>query len=66
MAVDTARISAEARQVEFRRGLLLVLAAVLYGIGWTARRVFVLIWRAIAWSWTAIRLGWQEAAPKRT
>lgn len=65
MAVDIGRISTEARDVQFRRGLLLVLAAILYGIGWAARKLFVVVWLVLAWSWTAVKLGWQEAAPPK-
>ena len=66
MTVDTARISAEARQIEFRRAFLTALASILYAIGWTARKVFVVAWLVLAWSWTAVKLGWLEAAPKRS
>lgn len=65
MTVDIARIGAEARQVEFRRAFLTVLAAILYAIGWTARKIFVVAWLVLAWSWTAVRLGWREAAPRK-
>ncbi len=63
-ALDIGRISDEARQIQFSRGLLTLIAAVLYAIGWTARKVFVVLWLVFAWSWAAVRLGWREAAPK--
>lgn len=66
MAVDIGRIGAEARDIQFRRVILTVLAAILYAIGWTARKIFVVAWLVLAWSWTAVKLGWQEAAPKKT
>lgn len=66
MAVDIGRISAEARQIDAKRVILTILAAVLYAAGWTTRKVFVVLWLALTWSWAAIRLGWREAAPKRT
>ena len=62
--VDLAVINTEAKQVQFSRFVLTLLAGVLYGIGWTVRKLFVVLWLAIAWSWTALKLGWQEAAPK--
>ena len=62
--VDIGRINAEARDIQPGRVVLTVLAAVLWGIGWTARKTFVVAWLVLAWSWTAVRLGWQEAAPK--
>lgn len=63
-ALDVGRITEQARQVNFTRAFLTALAAVLYAAGWTTRKVFVVLWLVAAWSWTAVRLGWQEAAPK--
>lgn len=39
--------------------LLILLAAggVLFGVGWTARRV---VWPALVWMSAAVRLGWEE------
>ena len=48
-------ITAQAREVHFGRALLTVIAAVFYALGWAAGRFFF----AAAWSWTAVRLGWQ-------
>lgn len=64
MTVDIGRISAEARQIEFRQAFLTALASILYAIGWAARKVFVVLWLALTWSWVAIRAGWRDAAPK--
>lgn len=61
--VDLAVINTEAKQVQFSRFVLTLLAGVLYGIGWTARKILAALWFAAAWSWTAVRLGWQEAKP---
>lgn len=66
MAVDIARINAEARQIHFGRMVLTVLAAILYAIGWITRKVFVVLWLTLTWSWAAIRIGWRDAAPKPT
>jgi hypothetical protein len=63
-ALDIGRISEEAKQLQFGRGLLTIIAAILYAIGWTARKVFVVAWLVISWSYAAVRLGWREAAPK--
>ena len=63
MAVDIAQISAQAREVQFRRAFLTALAGMLYAAGWTARKVFVVLWLALTWSWIAIRSGWRDAAP---
>lgn len=39
------------------RALVTGLAAVLFGVGWLAGRV---VWPALVWSATAVRLGWDE------
>lgn len=54
------RISAEAREVHVSRAVLTVIAALLYGCGWLAARTCTLIWLICAWSFTAVRIGWQE------
>lgn len=59
--VPVERISAEARQVDVGHTVLTLLAAVLYGIGWLAGKVLGTIWLAIAWSATAVKVGWTEA-----
>jgi hypothetical protein len=59
--VDIGRITAEAREVQFRRAVLTALASVLYAVGWIVRKVFAVLWLVLTWSWTAIRLGWQDA-----
>ena len=64
-ALDIGRINEEAREVNFTRAFLTAIAAILYAIGWIARKTFVVLWLTLAWSWTAVRLGWQEAAPKK-
>jgi hypothetical protein len=55
------RITVEARDVELGRAVLTAVAAVLFGIGWLAAKVVGVVWLTIAWSWTAVRLGWTEA-----
>jgi hypothetical protein len=59
--VPLERISAEAREVRFGRTLLLLLAGLLYGVGWVAAKAFILLWRAVAWMGVAIKVGWTEA-----
>lgn len=39
------------------RGVVTGLAAVLFGVGWLAGKV---VWPALVWSATAVRLGWDE------
>lgn len=59
--VPLERISDEAREVRFGRTVLLLLAGLLYGIGWVAAKAFTLLWRAVAWMGVAIKVGWTEA-----
>lgn len=37
--------------------LLYVLGGVLYGVGWSARRV---VWPALVWAGSAVRVGWED------
>jgi hypothetical protein len=60
-------ITARAKQIQFSRFLLTVLAAMFYGIGWLTARTFGVIWLALTWSAVAVKVGWQEGrktAPK--
>lgn len=59
--VPVDRINAEARKVEFTRTVLTVLAGLLYGVGWVTAKTFAVLWLALAWSATAVRVGWVEA-----
>lgn len=62
------RITAEARQVHFWRTVLTVIAAVLFATGWIAYKSVAVLWLALTWSGTAVRLGWRDAreSSKRT
>lgn len=67
-AAVTHRITAEARQRDFRRTavaalrvVLTAIAAVLYGLGWTAAKTLAAAWFIAAWTGAAIKVGWQEA-----
>ena len=54
------QITAQARQVRFSRTLLTVIAALLFGLGWLVAKAFGVLWLAVAWSATAVKVGWQE------
>jgi hypothetical protein len=69
-AVDIGQITAEARKIQpgdvagkALRLLLVIIARVLWGVGWAVRKTFAVLWLAATWSWTAIKLGWQDASP---
>jgi len=60
-------ITDRARQIQFSRVLLTVLAGMFYALGWIAARTFGVIWLALTWSAVAVKVGWQEGrktAPK--
>jgi len=59
--VPVDRITVEARQVRVGRTVLTMIAAVLYGIGWAAAKLLGSLWLALAWSGTAVKIGWTEA-----
>lgn len=58
--VPVDRITAEARQVHAGRALLLASAAVLYAVGWCAAKTVAVLWLAAAWTFTAVKVGWQD------
>jgi hypothetical protein len=59
--IPVERITAEARQVHFRRTALTLLAGLFWLIGWSVAKVFGALWFAGAWAATAIRIGWADA-----
>ncbi|ANN16244.1 hypothetical protein SD37_11710 [Amycolatopsis orientalis] len=63
--VPVDEITAEARQIQFGKTVLLGVAAVLFGLGWVVGKTFVVLWRAFAWSATAVKVGWREAQGSR-
>jgi len=64
--VPVDEITAQAKQVKFGRAVLTLIAAVLFGLGWVTSRAFAVLWLAFAWSWTAVRVGWEaEHGPSR-
>lgn len=61
-------ITRQAREVHPARTLLTWVASLLFGIGWVAFKVFVVIrkvlavlWLAGAWMFVATRTGWRQA-----
>jgi hypothetical protein len=64
--VPVDEITAQARAVRPGRAALTLAAAVLFGLGWVTSRAFALLWLVFAWSWTAVRVGWEaEHGPSR-
>ncbi|HEU4542211.1 MAG TPA: hypothetical protein VFR23_13870 [Jiangellaceae bacterium] len=59
--VPLERITTEAREVHVGRTLATLIAGLLYLVGWVAARVFAVVWFGVAWSATAVKVGWEEA-----
>jgi hypothetical protein len=59
--VPVDRISKQAKEVRFWRTVATVLAGLLWGLGWCAAKVCALVWLALAWAVTAVRVGWADA-----
>ena len=60
-------ITEQAQQVRPGRAALTVVAAVLFGIGWIAARVFAVVWLAAMWCGVAVREGWRAShGPSRS
>jgi hypothetical protein len=53
------QIRAEARELHPLRTLLLILAGLLFGLGWVAAKVLRVLWAAVAWSAAAVKVGWR-------
>lgn len=63
--VPVEQINRQAREVHFWRTVLLVLAGVLFGVGWLAAKGFAVLWLAVAWTATAVKLGWAAGRASR-
>lgn len=63
--VPVDRITSEAKDIQFWRTLLTVLAGLLYGIGWVAAKTVAAVWRAACWAAVAVKVGWTDARKPR-
>jgi hypothetical protein len=63
--VQLDRITAEARQIEIGRTLLTLIAVVLYAVGWLVGFVIKAAFVVVAWSFAAVKVGWNDARPRR-
>lgn len=64
--VPVERINRQAREIHFWRTVLTLLAGLLFGLGWLTAKVFAVAWLAMAWTATAVKVGWQEARKPAT
>ena len=59
------RIERRARHARPGRAVLVVIAAVLFGVGWLAYKAWSAAWFALAWGGSAVVEGWQQARTGR-
>lgn len=59
--IPVEQINAEARKLDPVKVALTALVLVPFLLGWTARKV----WLLLAWTWTAVLAGWREAGRPR-
>jgi hypothetical protein len=59
--VPVSRITEDAKQVRFGHTVLALVAGLLYGLGWLTAKAFGLVWFALAWAGTAVKIGWVDA-----
>ena len=55
------RIEARARHARPGRAVLVVIASVLFALGWLACKALAVAWLAVAWCGSALAEGWQTA-----
>jgi hypothetical protein len=54
------RVNAQAKDLEFWRTVLTVVAAVLYGLGWVIGWVFKGTWLVLSWCFAAAKVGFLD------
>lgn len=59
--VPAGRVGTRTWDVRPGRAVLTVIAAVLFGLGWVAAKTSRAVWPALAWTGTALAIGWDEA-----
>jgi hypothetical protein len=59
--VPVEEIRAEARDIQFGRTVLTVLVGVLFALGWVVGKA----WRSVAWSFAAVKVGFQAGRTPR-
>ena len=60
------QVHAEARELRPLRVLLTLLALPFFLIAFAARLVFVVIWVALTWCWSALVVGWRAAQREKS
>lgn len=63
--VPVEQIRTEARTVRFLPALLALVTAILFGVGWLVGKAFAVLWLALVYAGTAVKVGFRAArAPK--
>jgi uncharacterized membrane protein YedE/YeeE len=57
------RIEARARHARPGRAVLVVIASLLFGLGWAACKACAVAWLALAWCGSALAEGWISGRP---
>lgn len=58
------QIREESRQLDPVRVLLTLAMVLPLVVGWSARKVFLVVWTCFSWTWTAVVVGWRMAGPQ--
>jgi len=61
--VPMERINRQAREVHFWRTVATLLAGLLFAVGWLVAKGFTVLWLGVAWTATAVKVGWQAGRP---
>lgn len=64
--VPVEQINRQAREIHFWRTVLTLFAGLLFGLGWLTAKAFAVAWLAMAWTATAVKVGWQEGRKPAT
>lgn len=59
--VPVEEITRQAREVHPGRVILTLIGGLLFTAGWAAGKLLGVAWLAMAWSGTAVQVGWREA-----
>ena len=64
--IPVAEISRQARQVRFGHTIVALITGTLFAAGFLVAKLFTVLWLALAWVATSVRLGWQQAQTRAT
>lgn len=56
--VPVDEINRRSREVHFWRTVATLLAGLLFGLGWCTAKTSAVLWLAVVWTVTAVKVGW--------